>query len=96
MTEVPEVPPGKYKPEIVGLVPEEIGGPPVETDLGEIKASSELKVGDFVLRAQVLADGRRIIERKGFDFLLDYLASGGSILPSEAKKIEMFLKGFSL
>ena len=87
---------GKYKPEIVGLVPEEVGGPPMETDLGEIKASSELVVGDMVLRAHVLADGRRMIEQKGFDFLLEYLATGGTISGSDGKKIEEFLRGFSL
>ena len=81
---------------LVGLVSEEAGGPPVEENLPEVKASSELKVGDFTLKAHVLADGRRIIEKKGFDKFLEYVATGGPISGSDAIKVEHFLQGFGL
>ena len=86
----------KHKAEIVGILSEENGGPPMETDLPESKATGELKVGEFVLRAHVLTDGRRIIEKKGFDLFLEYLATGGSISGADARAVDKFVKGFSL
>ena len=44
----------KHKAEIVGILSEENGGPPMETDLPESKATGELKVGEFVLRAHAV------------------------------------------
>lgn len=81
---------------LVGLTPEASGGPPVEENLPEVKTSSEIKIGDFTLKAHVLADGRRIIEKKGFDKFLDYLVSGGSITPEDEKKVVTFVKGFGI
>jgi len=87
---------GKTERILVSVLPEEAGGPPPEKDLADIKTESELEIGGFKLKCQVLSDGRRIIEKKGCDKILDYVSTGGSILPSEAKKIADFLKGFGL
>ena len=96
MTKDPDAPLGKYKTELVGVLPEEAGGQEKETDLPEAKAHSEINVGEFVIRAIVLADGRRIIEQKSFDLFLAYLASGGPMTVDDATRVEKFLKGFSL
>ncbi len=79
---------------IVDFLPEEAGGKPPETNLPETKAERSITVAGFTLTALVLADGRRVIEKTGFDKLLAYVASRGSITPSESKAVNDFLKGF--
>ncbi len=79
---------------IVDLLPEEAGGKPPEENLPETKAERSITVAGFTLTALVLADGRRVIEKDGFDRLLAYAAAQGVITPSEAKKVDEFLKGF--
>ncbi len=66
----------------------------VEEDLPEVKATREIKVGEFTFRSCVYSDGRRGIEKKGVDSLLEYLSSGGSIRPADAKIIDDFFQGF--
>ena len=72
-----------------------MGGPAAE-NLPEVKATSELKIREFTLKANVLSDGRRVIEKKGFDKFLDYIARGGPITPEEEKKVDTFVQGFGI
>ena len=55
--------------------------------------SGELEVAGITLKYQILTDGQRIIEKKGFDKLLNYLAGGGTITVEDAEEIDKFVRG---
>ncbi len=61
--------------------------------LPEIVTSGELQIGGITLKYHVLADGQRIIDKKPFDTLIDFLAGGGLITVEDAENIDKFIKG---
>lgn len=81
---------------IVGVLPEASGGPAPKGDLPEVKSVRTLKVGDFTLKAEVLADGQRVIEKASFDMFLNWVAGGGAVSAFDAARVEEFIKGFSI